>query len=273
MGYSIFESTMVDLSYPQIEKFAHKRAPVLFPVSVVEEHGPHLCTGVDIYLTQCVCSKIKKCLSENHIESIIAPPFYWGINSMTDGFPGSLTISQNTAKQMLYEILQNFEKWGFSHVFLISFHGDIQHMNMLAELVQEAVSKLKLQIYYVVEGSLFSVLGKEDYANCFLPVNLSVEQCSVESDYMDLHAGANETSWMLSEYPQLVDYDIAKSLKPSELNLSEIKRWMSGGESSKGIIPNGYVGNPANIQIDRIRQVEKNVVDEFSKVIQAALNQ
>ena len=52
MGYSIFQDTMVDMTYPQIEEAIENGACALLPISVVEEHGPHLCTGTDIYLTQ-----------------------------------------------------------------------------------------------------------------------------------------------------------------------------------------------------------------------------
>ena len=39
MGYSIFQNTMVDMTYPQIEEEIKKGACALLPISVVEEHG------------------------------------------------------------------------------------------------------------------------------------------------------------------------------------------------------------------------------------------
>ena len=77
MGYSIFQNTMVDMTYPQIEEEIKKGACALLPISVVEEHGPHLCTGTDIYLTQAVCVKIKQQLNAMGKPVIIAPSFYW----------------------------------------------------------------------------------------------------------------------------------------------------------------------------------------------------
>ena len=46
-GYSIFEETMVDLTFPQVEAAAARGAAVLVPSGVVEQHGPHLPTGTD----------------------------------------------------------------------------------------------------------------------------------------------------------------------------------------------------------------------------------
>jgi creatinine amidohydrolase len=51
MSYSIFSETMADMTYQQIETAAGEKQLVLFPIAVMEEHGPHLCTGTDTYLT------------------------------------------------------------------------------------------------------------------------------------------------------------------------------------------------------------------------------
>jgi len=47
MGYSIFSDTMADMTFQQIEDAAKKNIPVLFPIAVIEEHGPHMCLGTD----------------------------------------------------------------------------------------------------------------------------------------------------------------------------------------------------------------------------------
>ena len=41
MGYSIFSETMADMTFQQIERAAEQKLPVLFPIAVIEEHGPH----------------------------------------------------------------------------------------------------------------------------------------------------------------------------------------------------------------------------------------
>ena len=41
---------MSEMTYKQIEKLVEQDAIVLFPVGIIEEHGPHLPLGTDIYL-------------------------------------------------------------------------------------------------------------------------------------------------------------------------------------------------------------------------------
>ena len=119
MEYSIFRNTIVDLTYPQVEAAISKGACILLPVSVVEEHGPHLCLGTDIYLTQTVSEKIQKRLQSEQYEVLIAPPFYWGVNSITNGFTGSFVISTETMRSVLLEVIQNLNQWGFKEIFFV----------------------------------------------------------------------------------------------------------------------------------------------------------
>lgn len=37
MGYSIFDETMVDMAWPEVEKASREGAIVLFPTGVIEE--------------------------------------------------------------------------------------------------------------------------------------------------------------------------------------------------------------------------------------------
>ena len=45
---NIFDETMAQMTFVQIEEAARKGAIILFPTSVIEEHGPHLPLDVDV---------------------------------------------------------------------------------------------------------------------------------------------------------------------------------------------------------------------------------
>ena len=59
MGYSIFDETMVDMTWPEIEKAAEQGSIVLLPIGIIEEHGPHMGLAVDTYIAYLV-SKLAK---------------------------------------------------------------------------------------------------------------------------------------------------------------------------------------------------------------------
>ncbi|MGH2347703.1 MAG: creatininase family protein, partial [Chloroflexota bacterium] len=105
MGFSIFTDTMADLTFQQVEEAAQQRVPVLFPIAVIEEHGPHLPLGTDTYLAYQVCMGVKRGLERLGQPSLVAPPFYWGINQATSGFGGSFTVRPQTLIDILCDTL------------------------------------------------------------------------------------------------------------------------------------------------------------------------
>lgn len=265
MSYSIFKDTIVDMPFTKIEQQLEKGACVLFPLSVVEEHGAHLCTGTDIYLTQNVCEKIKRNLNAKGKNTLIAPPFYWGINSVTNGFTGSFSISPSLVKAILLEILDNLQKWGAKKVFLLSFHGDWQHIQLISSIAETATHDKGLETYFINSSDVctqFRLPTKEEY---ILPVSLPTT--TTRRDYLDIHAGAEETNWLLLNYPNLVDVDTALTLPATSIDMPGLKKWLQGGEHTKEVTPQGYLGNPADIDREHIKKYEEEIVSAFAKTI------
>jgi creatinine amidohydrolase len=273
MSYSIFKNTMVDMTYPEIEKVIAKDGCVLFPVSVVEEHGPHLCTGTDIYLTQTICEKICLRLRELEVETVIAPPFYWGVNSITNGFTGSFEIKPETMITLLLEILGNLKKWGFNKIFLFNFHGDFMHIRTIIEAVSKAYTEQNIGVYFVNDTNLFAQLGFMENQPYLIKVMMKADTEAKESKYVDFHAGALETSWMIHNFEELVNIPLAHTLESSYTTPRDIGQWIQGGEYAKKITPLGYCGNPADIDLGKIDIFEKNTTETFSQSILDFLEQ
>ncbi|MBI4855189.1 MAG: creatininase family protein [Acetobacterium woodii] len=266
MDYSIFKDTLVDQSYPEIEASINQNACVLLPVSVVEEHGPHLCTGTDIYLTQTLCQKVKQKLEDQNQEVLIAPPFYWGVNSITDGFVGSFSIKPETMTIMLLEILENLKKWGFKKIFLLNFHGDFLHIKTIAAIVAKANAK-NTEAYFLIDRHLISRIDLNQDASYLIPVELDPNKANLETNIIDIHAGATETSWMALSYPELVNTKKAKALKPTDLTFADLKQWVKGGEIAKIMTPLGYCGNPSNIDLKKIATMEDTIAEKYATKI------
>ncbi len=271
MEYSIFKNTMVDMTYPQIEEAISRGACVLLPVSVVEEHGPHLCLGTDIYLTQNASEKIKEALQSENCEALIAPPFYWGVNSITNGFTGSFEIKTETMSIVLLEVIRNLIRWGFDKIFLLNFHGDFAHIKTMIEVAEKA-NKETVKAYFVNLENVFYQLGYLQEKEYLVKVSLDQDNISLEREYLDIHAGAFETSWMEQSFKELVYSDIAKSLTPTNLSVCDLKNWSKGGDIAKGITPMGYLGNPANIDVEKIEKMIDVLIAQYSKSILNIIN-
>ena len=138
MGYSILEDTMAAMTWPEIERYGREGTVLLWPSTVLEEHGPHLPIAVDLYIGVVLSRLVKERLSLKGIASIVAPPNYWGINNVTAAFPGSFTLCPETLKALLYDTLASLKRWGFERVYLFDLHGDVNHRRAMLEGVAQA---------------------------------------------------------------------------------------------------------------------------------------
>lgn len=259
---SIFKDTMVTCNWQEVQKAGERKLPVLFPLGVIEEHGPHISLGSDINWSCSICRRVKEKLAEQGQESMIAPPYYWGINYCTGSFPGSFSLTRDTMRQVLFEIFENLSNWGFAAVYCFSYHGDAFHVKTIVDVIKRANMELGMSVKLVLESMdlrLYGWKGDEDFllvSEPDYPMEWFVEEEPSEAGLLDIHAGAYETAVMNYFCPEQVDLETAKTLKSSSLDKEGMKKWLQGGESTKEVVPLGYAGNPAGYEA-----VSKHVVE------------
>ncbi len=243
-SYSIFEETMVDLSWPEVEQAAKDNAIILFPTAVIEEHGPHMSLGVDTYEAYMKCKLLRRELERRGIHALIAPPFYWGINVATAAWAGSFASRSSTVQAVLFDALASLRRWGFLNVFFINFHGNKDHSLAICNAIQEARSTTGIRAYYLMglsDARPWGLIGKE----YVLIEENRPPSATPPSIYLDPHAGKSETSMMAYYFPGQVDLDLAKKLIPTKVKAEDFAKWRSGQEAAKEMTPLGYVGDPA----------------------------
>ena len=234
-GYSIFHETMADMTWPEVEQAAKAKAIVLLPIAVIEEHGPHMGLGTDTYLTYYACKTVRSELEKRNIRAIVAPPFYWGINTSTGSFPGSFTVRKETMKAVLYDIHASLQKWGFTQVVSGNLHGDPDHGAAIWEAIREIRKGLGMEASGVCgESALsrFGLTGQEPF--------VIVQKEPAFAGYRDVHAGAAETGAMLAHFPDQVNLELARTLQPQE-----------------SFSPLGYWGAPAKFDVEAARQFDE----------------
>ena len=279
MSYSIFQGTMADMNYQDIEKLIAEKAVVLLPIGVIEEHGPHLPLGTDIYLAYSMFKYIQSELEDLGVKSVIAPPFYWGINVATGGFPGSFTVKVETMKAVLKDIIENLYTWGFENVYLLNMHGDGLHSMTLLEIAKE-ISELGIsgkKTYDIIPeffAKMIGLNGSEPYVLIQEEPQEEIENSEGQShrdEYLDIHAGGFETSLMLLEFKDLVDESTARQLKSSQTLPEHLPKWQSGGDNAKEVTPLGYCGDPSKIDLEVAKFFTKEFAKCTAKLIQESL--
>jgi creatinine amidohydrolase len=266
MTNEIFKDTMANMNWTEIQNYVDKNALVLLPLGVMEEHGPQLCLGTDIYTAHIYSLAIKEKLEKKGHEVIIAPPFYWGICQSTSGFIGSFRIRKETAKALIYDILLSLSEFGFKNVFGVNAHGDIEHNIAIIEAFREAHEKLHINACYAFDECRFPHFRlklEEPYLCSIKSQTIKVSKAEVP----DVHGGDIETAMIHAFYPTLVDIQKAKSLPAISLDESKGGAWLFGGHI-KELSAQGYLGSPADFENV---EVQKNVDDYAYRISEAIL--
>ena len=262
-GYSIFHETMADMTWQEVEKAAKEGAIILLPTAVIEEHGPHMGCGVDTYLAYQTCKLTRRELESKGIKTLIAPPFYWGINRTTHVFPGTFTVRPETMKALLEDILRSLKSWGFKQVYNINWHYDGGHITTLFQTIKNAQESVGINTYFVLSEEdvrRFGLKGDEP----FIVVHKSPSVEAEPQEYLDLHAGAGETGIMAAHFPDQVDMELTQTLKPTQLTYREVGEWVT---NAKKVTPLGYFGDPASSNIEESKEFHET----FCKMIADAI--
>jgi len=266
---NIFEETMAHMTYVQIEKAARDRAIVLFPTGVIEEHGPHLPLAVDVYGSYLQSRAIKSELEVKEIKTLVAPPFYWGVNIATGSFGGSFTSREETVISVLFDAMACVKRWGFDQIFFINHHMDGGHVKALGKAIQKARMEIGIGAFWVLDQFFARRLGfKKDEPH--LLIHKSLIASGPPPANLNIHAEAYETSFMLHYLPDLVNFEVWKTLKPTNLTLKDLEVWSKGGNEARRVTPQGYFGDPMSADPERGRRaieaygkVAADVIEDF----------
>ncbi len=214
-----------DLTWEQARDAFAAGAVGLLPIGATEAHGPHLPLQTDVYLSLELCFRLQVALGDSP-PAVVLAPLSFAVTEYARGFPGTLSISPQTAGQLLRELLLGLARHGAKRVALINSHLEPAHL----AVIQQAGSAL--------EGG---------------PELLFVDHCrkpwalelSEEFKTGDCHAGSYETSLMLaSRFADRVRADRLRELAPQWLGL--VKKMRAGVPTFEEMGAAGaYFGDPA----------------------------
>lgn len=203
-NFSVFENTMVEMSWQEVQAGADRNAIILLPIGTIEAHGPHMDLSPDFYLSTLSCRFLKQELNEINIEALIAPTVYWGVSCDVAKYAGNFSVRPETMKALLTDILMSLKGWGFKYVFISNAHGDPLHIETIRKAADEAC-----------EAHDFTVRCLFDF-DFDVETSLKLPQMRTDGYRPDYHAGSAETAQMNTFFPKKVKLDIAANLLPQD---------------------------------------------------------
>ena len=164
---------------------------VMLIAGSIEQHGPHLPTGTDTFLGYALADGVARKMGKTLVAPVVRP----GLSEHHMHFKGSLTLSRETFKAVVREIVDLLARHGFKRIAITYSHGG--NRTALAELLPElARSHPNVDILTLEDDNAFSKPVEDIIARD----RLTVEQ-------MGVHAGEMETSMLLAWDEALVRQD------------------------------------------------------------------
>ncbi len=220
------------IRWPEADKNAAANWIAVLPLAATEQHGPHLPLETDTLIAQAYLHCVRETLPKN-IPATFLPIEEVGISTEHIAFPGTQTLSTDTALKSWMALGDAVAKAGIRKLVIVTSHGG--NSAAMALIAQDLRAKHEM-LAVTTSWSRFGV-----------PANLFPE----DEVRHAIHGGAIETSIMLSAYPQQVRKDKIANFASTARAMTQEFRWLSAGRpapfawAAQDLNPQGAVGDAA----------------------------
>src|SRR5512136_11926 len=139
----------IDLTQPEIATQLKKNPLVILPAGSVEQHGPHLPTGTDIFASNVIAHAVAE-----RLNGLVLPATPFGVTPMHMPFEGTISFTPDTYMRVVTEICVSTAKHGAKRLLILNWHeGNIPSLAIAAESLHRdhGMSVLTVQACYVAE--------------------------------------------------------------------------------------------------------------------------
>ncbi|MCT4606848.1 MAG: creatininase family protein [Marinisporobacter sp.] len=106
------------MTWKEIEEIYKKDPVMIIPVGSMEQHGPHSIVG-DFIAAEEVARKT----AESSENTYVLPVIPFGYSENFRGFPGTISISPETLKSLLYDVCESLIEHGVTKITIFNGHG------------------------------------------------------------------------------------------------------------------------------------------------------
>jgi len=161
------------------------RVVAVLPVAAIEQHGPHLPVGVDLFCNEGYLSRTMARIPDD-LPVLFLPTQAIGKSNEHSDFPGTLTLSAETVIRARTEIGESVARTGCRKlVFANSHGGNVAVLDIVARDLRVRRKMLVVNSGWSRFGYPDGLFGREESAH-------------------GIHAGDDETSLMLAFRPATV---------------------------------------------------------------------
>lgn len=205
-------------------------AIAVLPVAAVEQHGPHLPLGTDVYIMEGYLRRVMALL-DKHYKVLILPTQSVGLSNEHLAFAGTLNLRPETAISAWTDIGESLHRAGIGKLLFVSSHGGN------SPVVDIVARDLRVRFGLTTVAVSWQRFG--------YPEGLF----DADEIRHGIHGGDIETSLMLAFRPDLVRREKAQNFVSNGIALEQRYRYLSVsrpaglGWMSQDINTTGAIGN------------------------------
>jgi creatinine amidohydrolase len=234
----------IDLTQPEIAAQLRRNPLVILPAGSVEQHGPHLPAGTDIYAANVIGHAVAE-----RMDGLVLPGGPLGVTPMHMPFEATITLSPETYQRVVVETGEATAKHGAKRLLILNWHeGNIPSLAIAAETLHRThgMTVLTVQACYVAE---------ELYGG----------SCNGLT-----HGGEIEALAVLANRPELVHLDrIENSSDHSHGHrMDKLRRTRSYQPvltDIRSIAPTGWFGSPQHATAEKGRRMIADIAETIAK--------
>ncbi|WP_372624368.1 creatininase family protein [Falsiroseomonas sp.] len=111
------------LTAAEIQGRAAAATVVVIPVASIEQHGPHLATGVDMWLASAVAERTARKLVAAGTPALVTPCVWSGLAEHHMPFGGTITLDVDSFAAVVGGVARSVARHGFRRIALVNGHG------------------------------------------------------------------------------------------------------------------------------------------------------
>jgi creatinine amidohydrolase len=219
-----------DISWADIGASEAGHWIAVLPLAATEQHGPHLPVETDVMIAQAYLERVRETLPAS-LPVTFLPTERIGISTEHIDFPGTQTLSTESALRRWMAIGEDVARAGVKKLVIVTSHGG---NSAAMSLVAQDLRALRGLLVVTTSWSRFGV-----------PPGIFPD----EELRQGIHGGAVETSIMLARFAGQVRKDEIADFPSASIAMEKKYRWLSAHRpapfawQAQDLHPSGAVGD------------------------------
>jgi creatinine amidohydrolase len=230
MPMTLPKRNWMDMTWQDVAGADTARWIAVLPLAAIEQHGPHLPLGVDTYIAEGYLARVETLMPEE-LPVTFLPVQRIGVSAEHLSYPGTLTLSAQTAIAAWIEIGESLMRAGVRKVVMITSHGgNVSAMEIVSRDLRTRLGMLAVTVGWHRFGYPEGTFDREEKKH-------------------GTHAGDVETSLMLAAQPHTVRMDKAANATPATVAMAREFKWLGAyrpagfGWMTQDLHPSGALGD------------------------------